>query len=179
MHRKIPSDAFAFYMSLGAERSYQAVAAQYGVSKQAVAKAAIREGWAQRIQEVERKARQRTDEKAVETIEEMTARHLKALRVLMGRALQTLQAMPLGTAMEAARVIDIVIRQERVARGEPSDRQEINAEELMRKEHDLYLRRATDEDWERLGKGLPLREPGEAAPAVEEAEGDGDEPGVQ
>lgn len=176
MHKKIPPDAFTYYVSLGAERSYQAVAAHYGVSKQAVAKAAVREDWSQRIQEVERKARQRTDEKAVETIEEMNARHLKALRVLMGKALQTLQAMPIGTAMEAARVIDLVIRQERVARGEPSDRQEINAEELMRREHELYLREATDEDWERLGRGEPLREPGEAVAEVEEGEDDGDAP---
>ena len=33
--RKIPQDALAFYVSLGAERSYQKVAKEYGVTKRA------------------------------------------------------------------------------------------------------------------------------------------------
>ena len=40
MNRKIPPDAFAYYFSLGPNRSYLAVAKHFGVSKQAVTKLA-------------------------------------------------------------------------------------------------------------------------------------------
>lgn len=69
MNRKIPQDAFGFYFSLGVSRSYGAVAEKYGVSKRAVALLASREQWQPRIAELERKARQRTDELAVESRE--------------------------------------------------------------------------------------------------------------
>ncbi|MHC4946473.1 MAG: hypothetical protein ACYTG7_25970 [Planctomycetota bacterium] len=36
MNKKLSPDAFAYYWSLGSERSYQAVADKYGVSKRAV-----------------------------------------------------------------------------------------------------------------------------------------------
>ena len=43
--RKIPPEAFDHYFSLGPERSYEAVARKYGVTKRAVTKLAKRESW--------------------------------------------------------------------------------------------------------------------------------------
>ena len=73
---KIPTDAFDFYFSLGPGRSYQAVADKVGVSKRAVTKCADREGWQARLHDLERKARERSDDKIVESIDAMNSRHL-------------------------------------------------------------------------------------------------------
>ncbi len=122
MGRKLPSDAFSHYLGLGPDRSYQAVAQHYGVSKQAVTKAAQRESWQERLQKVERQAREGVDRRVVETLETMNDRHLKTLRLIQRKALEALSSMPLGTAMEAVRALDISIAKERLVRGEPSDR---------------------------------------------------------
>ncbi len=59
--KKIPTDAFDHYFSLGPGRSYQQVADQYGVTKRAVTALAKRESWQARLAEVEEKARVRLD----------------------------------------------------------------------------------------------------------------------
>lgn len=122
MAKKLPPEAFSYYVALGPGRSYQAVATQYGVSKQAITKAAQRESWQDRLQEAERKAREGVDERVVETLEAMNERHLKTLRLIQRKALEALASMPLTTAMEAVRALDISIGKERLVRGEPSER---------------------------------------------------------
>ena len=57
--RKIPLDAFAFYVSLGPGRSYQKVAEQYGVTKRAVVNVATRDRWQAQVEELERTATRR------------------------------------------------------------------------------------------------------------------------
>ncbi|MBK7878812.1 MAG: hypothetical protein IPJ77_24395 [Planctomycetes bacterium] len=139
MNRKLPTDAFDFYFSLGPGRSYQLVAEKYGVHRRTVTALAGREGWQARIVELERRARERTDTKVVETIEAMQQRHLKSLQAVLGRVLEVLCAMPLSSAMEAVRAIEMVIRQERLVRGEPTDRAALEVEELIRREYDRWL----------------------------------------
>ena len=51
--KKIPSDAFDYYFSLGPGRSYQQVADRYGVTKRAVTALAKRESWQARLADVE------------------------------------------------------------------------------------------------------------------------------
>ena len=53
--RKIPQDAFTYYVSLGASRSYQKVAEKYGVTKRAVVNLAKRERWQEQVVELERR----------------------------------------------------------------------------------------------------------------------------
>ena len=101
--RKIPQDAFTFYLSLGRERSYQRVAEHYGATKRAVAMVAARERWQERAAELERKAQEKVNEKAQESIEEMNERHLKLARVVQAKALEALKRYPLETALQAVR----------------------------------------------------------------------------
>jgi hypothetical protein len=135
MTRKLPIDAFDAYYALGPGRSYQAVATKYGVSKRAVVALAVREAWQQRIVDLERKARERVDTKVVETIEAMQEKHLKTLQVVLGKALEALRSMPLTSAMEAVRAIEIVVKNERVIRGEPGDRSALDVEALIKREY--------------------------------------------
>lgn len=118
--RKLPSDAFSYYLGLGVERSYQAVADHYGASKTAVANLAHRENWQGRLLEVERKARQNSDEKAVETLADLNSRHLKMLRTVQGKALEDLRGLSLETGMDCARALDLSIKAERFL-GEPTE----------------------------------------------------------
>ena len=146
MASKIPPDAFQYYLGLGPGRSYGAVAEKYHVTKRAVTKLASRENWQERIHDVERKARRASEEKAVESLEMMNDRHLKSLRVIQGKALEALKAMPLNSGMEAVRALDLAIRQERVVRGEPGDRTATTVEEKIRSEYEHWLLPQDDDD---------------------------------
>ena len=69
--------AASYYAGLGPARSYQSVAEHYGVRKQAVTKLAVRESWQQRLEDIERKARENVDQRAAESL---------ALAILADRA---------------------------------------------------------------------------------------------
>jgi hypothetical protein len=144
VNRKVPIDAFSYYVSLGPRRSYQAVADKFGVSKRTVTNTAARENWQPRIADVERRARERSDDTAVETLEEMNRRHLKAYRFIQSRAIEALKSMPLDSAMDAVRAYDRAAQGERLARGEPTERTEI--EEIIRREYDLCMRPVDEPD---------------------------------
>jgi hypothetical protein len=126
MIRKLPPDeAFTFYLSLGLDRSYQAVADHFGTSKSAVYEHAAKHQWTARIEAQERQAREKTDAAAVETREAMSQRHLKILRAITQKALTALQSMPLASSMDAVRALHMVIANERLVRGEATERTEI------------------------------------------------------
>src|SRR5206468_8715132 len=84
MAKKIPTDAFDFYFSLGPARSYQAVADKYQVSKRAVVGVAKREDWQRRLSEVEAKAREAGDKKKSESLAASKEHHLQAREVRSG-----------------------------------------------------------------------------------------------
>src|SRR5262249_1159546 len=103
MKRKIPSDAFTFYASLGASRSYNAVAEKYGVTKRAVTKLAARERWSERLGQLETEAKDRSDKKIVDELEAMHERHLTIAKTLQFKGLEALRTLEFKTAGEATR----------------------------------------------------------------------------
>jgi hypothetical protein len=139
VRRKIPPDAFSYYVSLGVSRSYQAVASHIGVAKASVTKRARLESWQRRVGEIESKARAASDERAVETLEAVSGRHLKAMRVVQGKALEALRTMSLADAMDAVRALDMAIRQERLILGEPTDRNAVSVEDVIRREYEKLM----------------------------------------
>jgi hypothetical protein len=136
---RLPADAFDRYAAMGLTRSYDALAKACGVTKGAVTKRATKEGWQKRLTTIETTARNRSDDKLVESIEQMNERHLKTLRVMSGKALQALQAMPLHSAMDAIRALDMCIKQERTIRGEPGERSAVSMEQLVRSEYERWM----------------------------------------
>lgn len=139
MKRKIPSNAFEIYFAMGPGRSYEALAARFDVSKQAITKIATRERWQERVGEIEQRAQAESKEKAVDLVKEMNDRHLRVLRAIQARALETLKEKPLRTAMDAVRALELTIRQERLIRGEPSERTEMSVEEVTRREIQRWM----------------------------------------
>ena len=148
MTGKIPPDAFMVYFSLGPDRSYQTVAEHFQVSKRAVVKMAVNENWQERVEKLERKAREATEQKAVETLEAMHTRHLKSVRVIQGKALEALKAQSLSSAMEAVRALELSIKQERLIRGEPTDRSVLAVEDVIRREYARWLENDGDTEEE-------------------------------
>ena len=139
MARKIPPDAFDRYLAIGPSRSYSALAKSLGVSKQAVVQRATREGWKQRAIEIERKARDASDRKAVETLESMNARHLKIAQAMQSKALAALQSVLINNGADAMRSLDMAVKLERLVRGEPSDRTAVAIEDLIKREYARWI----------------------------------------
>ena len=139
MKRKLPAESFDFYVGLGVGRSYQAVADQYGASKGAVVAKAKKEGWQDRLAKIEHDARSKSEEKAVETLEQVNDRHLKIARALQGKALEALRAMPLSEARDVIRALDLGVKQERLILGEPSERAALNVEDKIEREYERWL----------------------------------------
>ena len=145
---KIPPEAFDFYVSLGPSRSYQAVAAEYGVTKRAVVKFASREGWTDRLQSIQAESRAKGDQRIVESLEEMRERHLMTLKVMNARAVAALKQYPLSSAMEAMRAAEMVIKLERLIVGDPGERTALSVEEITRREMENWLEGGDEADAE-------------------------------
>ncbi len=122
MTRKIPPDAFEYYVSLGPTKSYRAVAERYDVTTRAVTKCAAREDWSERLETIEQDARERCDRKLGDAFEEARERHLKTLKAMHARALTALKQYPLSSGMDAMRAAEMVIKLERLVMGEASER---------------------------------------------------------
>ena len=138
MKPRLPAEAFSYYVGLGPDRSYEAVAKEFGVSKRTVVRRAVKDDWKTRIQGIESEARERVDKKAVETIEQMADRHMKILRVIQSKALQALQQMEIASAMDAVRSLDLAVKAERIVRGEPGDRTALSFEEIAQKQNERW-----------------------------------------
>jgi hypothetical protein len=145
MSQRIPSGAFEYYVSLGAERSYRAVARYCGVSKRAITKHAAVECWPARLAELEREAKKRSDQVLVETLQEMRTRHLKTLRAMSARALSGLKEFPLTSGMEAIRAAELTIKLERLVAGESTENKHLSLEEITRREIENLLVAEDDE----------------------------------
>ncbi len=139
MRRKIPSNAFEIYSSQGAGRSYRALAKRFGVSKQAITNMARQERWQERLAEIEERARCESGQKVVDALGEMNDRHLKVLRAVQVKALETLKEKPLRTGMDAVRALEMIIKHERLIHGEPSERTEMSVEDVTRREIQRWM----------------------------------------
>ena len=138
MTRRLPSEAFEYYFSLGVDRSYEAVADHYGVSKVTVTRRAKREHWQERLRELERKARETSQKKALDEMEAVRERHVKAARLLQAKALEALRNMPPEKAVKAAGALNIAWKHELLVLGEPTDRQ-ATVEEITKREMSRWL----------------------------------------
>lgn len=149
--KRLPPDAYATYAALGPDRSYQAVATHYGTSKAAVGRRAKREGWAKKVAELEERARQTSEEKAVEELKAVRERQLQGARFLQARALEALKTLPPDKGIRAAAALQIAWKHELLLLGEPTERQ-ASVEEITKRELARWLI-VTEPDGEKGGDG--------------------------
>jgi hypothetical protein len=145
--RKLPPDAFEYYFSLGPSRSHEAVSEHYGVAKRTVTALAVKDRWKERLAALEQKAREKSDERMVESLEQMNERHLKTLKLIQRKSLEALLEMPVASADEAIRSLLSSIKHERLIRGEPTDRTVLDTETLIRREAASWMTFAEEDDW--------------------------------
>ena len=145
MSKRIPPEAFETYVSLGPGRSYRQVAEDHGVTKRAITSFARRENWSARLAKVESEARVETDKRAVDGLTEMNQRHTKIAKALQGKALEALKDMPLESARDVIRALDLGVRQERLILGEPTERQATVEEVTKREIRELLVADDVDE----------------------------------
>ena len=117
MKRRLPPEAFGFYVGQGRDRSYQSVADRYGVAKRTVTTHAAREHWQERAAEADRKIAAEAEQRAVEGLAEVQKRHLRTLRTIQARALEGLRAVPITGGASAVRALLLAIREERMVLG--------------------------------------------------------------
>ena len=134
MKHRLPKDAFDYYARLGDERSYPAVAKQYGVSKRAVQKRATKEDWPGKIAEMTRVAREKNQQALQEDFNEMDLRHRKMVRAMASRAAVGLREFPLTNGMEAIKAAEVAIKLERLLAGEPGERTAHDVRDISRQE---------------------------------------------
>ena len=146
MIRRIPPDAFEYYVSLGEDRSYRAVAEHYSFTKRAIQNCAHREDWVRRLEHIERESRERTDKRLGETLDDIRQRHLKTLRAMNGRALEALKTYPINSGMDAIRAAEAVIKLERLIVGEPTDRNAVTIEETIKREYERWMDNDDDDE---------------------------------
>ena len=145
--RKLPPDAYAYYLSLGVGRSYTQVAAHYGVQKGTVTERAVKENWQEKIELAEREAQALAEKKARESIDEMNERHLKTAQLVQRKGLEDLRTRPFATSGDAARAIFMGMEKERLIRGEPSERVDV-AQVIKTQWQSLTLRPGEVESWD-------------------------------
>jgi transposase len=139
MNQKLPREAFQYYVGLSDQRSYDAVADHFGVHKRTVTRTAKREDWQGRLDAIEKDAREKSDAKLGEALGDVRERHLKTLKVMNMRAVEALRSYPLTNGMEAMRAAEMVIKLERLIHGEPTDRNAVSVEDLIKREYAEWM----------------------------------------
>jgi hypothetical protein len=145
MKAKLPLESFDFYVAIGPTRSYEKVAEHYQATKRTVTRHAKKERWAERLAEVERKAREESDKTAVAVLQEMQERHLKIAKALQGKALEALRSMQLDRGADVIRALEVGVKQERLIHGEPGERSAVSLEETTKREMERWLTLGLDQ----------------------------------
>ena len=142
MRNRIPAEeAFQYYLALGPSRSYDTVAAKYGVTLRGVTKCAATHKWGDRMKKIDREAQEKTDREFAETKAETRERHLKMLRAIETRGLQAIQRLEIDSAFAGVKAIEIAMKMERLIMGEPNSHVGISVQETTRREVEMFLAR--------------------------------------
>ena len=148
--RKLPQEAFEYYLELGMDRSYQSVADHFGVSKVAVVNRGKKERWQDRLRNLERRSRERSEHKALDDMDAVRQRQLKAARYVQTRALEAMRTLPAEKAARLASALSVGWKHELLLLGEPTERQS-NVEEIIRREYEEWMSPEEDDGAEGNG----------------------------
>ena len=87
-------------------------------------------------------------------VDDMNDRHLKMFKAIQGKSIEALRSMPITTAMQAVRAIDMAVRNERLIREQPTERSQVSVEQILRDEWNKWMLKPGEvEDWSNLGEG--------------------------
>jgi hypothetical protein len=112
MGKKLPNDAYAYYLSLGSTRTYRAVAEHFGVSVRAVSKRASTEEWQKRIKAADQEACEAVLEKTKAEAIERSLRWLRKLDAEHRRSMEAIIDMEIQSVDDALRVLEWSLKEE-------------------------------------------------------------------
>ena len=174
--RELPKhEAFAYYVSLGQNRSHAAVAKAFGVGIDAVHKVSAKQRWSARLKALEEAAAEQIEAELVESMASMQRRHLQTLRVVHTRAVEALRDYPLRSAMEAVRALEVTIKLERAILGLDAEGDGGAVRELRQREEDTLVKCAADDEDAEIPS--PAETEFEVIDDAESENDDGDEEG--
>ena len=106
----------------------------------------------------------------MDALREVTERHLKVLRYIQGKAIETLKSTPLESAMDAVRAYGLAVDKERLLLGEPTERTAVSLEEVTKREIAALLLRPGEKESEieSYESGEASADPAGAEPGAEE-----------
>jgi len=115
------------YRDMGADRSLSKLAQQLGRSKTLLSRWSVRHSWQQRVDAVDRSLDEERWRTTQREATEMAERHARAAVSMQARALQGLQLVKPEelTPRDLTYMLDIAVKIERLARGQPSERIEL------------------------------------------------------
>lgn len=145
MTRKVPDDAFAFWVALGMHRTYGQVGRHYGVTPRTIVKVASREHWQARLAEIELAAREVMDAALAQEKGESMAQHRRLIRAIAARAGKALADIPLATGMEGVRAAEIAIKLDRLVSGDSTAQTAVVVENVTRQEMDRFLKPSSED----------------------------------
>ena len=110
---------FVFFRELGPSRTKDAVAKEFEITPARVAQLGMRGQWDFRVREWDQHLDERRQETAIDTVEEMSARHAKAANAGIELAVEVIEATSKEdvTLGEATRLLDTSVKIERLSRG--------------------------------------------------------------
>jgi hypothetical protein len=115
----------------------EALSHKYKCSERAVAKVAKKERWQSRLDELEARARAKSDQQILESLEQMNDRHIRTARMLQAKGIAALQSLEIKGIPDALKAVQVGLEKERLIRGEPSER--VNIEEIVRAEYETWM----------------------------------------
>ena len=77
--RRLPEEAFGYYVALGPGRSYRQVGEHFGVAEKTVARTALKDDWQGRLSKLFQDARDNADAEAATTLERMQTQHVQRM----------------------------------------------------------------------------------------------------
>ena len=101
--------------------STRKLAKKWRVAYTRIVKQCKRENWVEQRREFQARVKARQEEEAVETLAQARARWTREYRVLQSTALKGLRKLTPRTAGEAARILDLGIKGEKLQREEQED----------------------------------------------------------
>ena len=100
-----------------------------------------------RLRELEAESRKRSEAKAINDMEAVRERQLRAARYVQTRALEAMKALPAERAAKLASALSIGWKHELLLLGEPTERA-ASVEDVTRREvRDLLVGRDEEDDW--------------------------------
>lgn len=122
------AEAFAFYCASGANRSYSATAKHFGCSRNQIQRMGSANNWVRRVEEHEQRAAAKVESELEETMAEMHARHLNAVRACFAKSMEAMEDVDLAGFADVVKGLEFAIKSERLIREQPTDRTSIDFE---------------------------------------------------